>query len=153
MPSAQAVIDASIALKLVLPDALQEQCRSLVARLLVANVEIVAPDLWAYETTSTVCKAIHFKQLTADEGRQIIVRLNTLGVRLIPPDTIQNQQAFEWTVRLKRGAAYDSYYLALAEALGCELWTADRRFYNAVNLPWVRWVTDSESDSGSGTSA
>jgi predicted nucleic acid-binding protein len=153
MPNVQAVIDASVALKLVLPDTLQTQCRSLIAQLLGANVEIVAPDLWAYETTSTICKAIHFKQLTADEGRQIVAQLNTLGVRLIPPDASQNQHAFEWTVRLKRGAAYDSYYLALAEALGCELWTADRRFYNAVNVPWVRWVSAAEQADGSGASA
>ncbi len=144
MPGTQAVIDASIALKLVLPDALQAHCRSLIARLLGASVEIVAPDLWAYETTSAVCKAFHFQQLTSDEGRQVVAQINTLGVRLIPPDEIQNQQAFEWIVRLKRGAAYDSYYLALAEGLGCEFWTADRRLYNAVNLPWVRWVADIE---------
>ncbi len=41
-------------------------------------------------------------------------------------------------VRLNRAAAYDSFYLALAESLGCELWTADQRLHNAVDLPWVR---------------
>jgi predicted nucleic acid-binding protein len=39
---------------------------------------------------------------------------------------------------LNRAAAYDSFCLALAEAMQCELWTADRRLVNAVNLPWVR---------------
>jgi hypothetical protein len=38
------------------------------------------------------------------------------------------------------GAAYDSFYLGLAERLGCELWTADRRLRNAVDLPWVRGI-------------
>ena len=63
-----------------------------------------------------------------------------LGVRLVLPDASQNRQAFDWTLRLNRAAAYDSYYLALAEALECDLWTADRRLLNAVDLPWVRWV-------------
>jgi predicted nucleic acid-binding protein len=41
-------------------------------------------------------------------------------------------------IRLNRAAAYDSVSLGLAESLGCELWTADRRLHNAVSLPWVR---------------
>jgi hypothetical protein len=42
--------------------------------------------------------------------------------------------------RLKRAAAYDSYYLALAESLNCDLWTTDSRLVNAVKLRWVRLV-------------
>jgi predicted nucleic acid-binding protein len=42
-----------------------------------------------------------------------------------------------WTRRLNRAAAYDSFYLAVAESLGCELWTADQRLSKAVDLPWV----------------
>jgi len=34
----------------------------------------------------------------------------------------------------------DELRLALAEALGCELWTADRRLRNAVDLDWVRGI-------------
>ena len=30
--------------------------------------------------------------------------------------------------------------LAAAESLGCELWTANQRLHNAVDLPWVRLV-------------
>ena len=35
-------------------------------------------------------------------------------------------------------------YLALTESLGCELWTADRRLCNAVDLPWVRLAEESQ---------
>ena len=43
---------------------------------------------------------------------------------------------------LGQGAVYDSHYLALAELLNCELWTADERFYRATatNWPNVRWI-------------
>jgi predicted nucleic acid-binding protein len=138
-----AVIDASIALKLVLPDPLREQSRTVIDRLVSEGSELVAPALWAYETTSALCKTVHFQQLTPNEGKRILEQLFELGVRLVAPDAMQNRRAFEWTLRLERAAAYDSYYLALAEALGCNLWTADRRLYNAVDLPWVRWVGDS----------
>jgi len=135
-----AVIDASVALKLVLPDVLREQCKALIARLLDEGCQLVAPALWAYETTSTLCKAVHFEQLTPTEGQRGLAQIMALGIHLIPPDDAQNRQAFEWTLRMKRGAAYDSYYLALAENLGCDLWTADRRLRNAIDLPWLRWI-------------
>jgi predicted nucleic acid-binding protein len=44
--------------------------------------------------------------------------------------------------RLRRPTTYDCHYLALAEHYGCELWTGDERFFNAVRrqIPWIRWV-------------
>ena len=42
--------------------------------------------------------------------------------------------------------AYDSIYLALAQVQGCQLVTADRRFYNAMqgtaSEETMRWVED-----------
>ena len=64
--------------------------------------------------------------------------IHRLGVRLIPPDAAQAALAYDWTLRLHRAAAYDSFYLALAETMGADLWTVDRRLSAAVDLPWVR---------------
>jgi predicted nucleic acid-binding protein len=73
-----------------------------------------------------------------------------LGIRLIPPDDVLARSAFRGTVRLKRTVAYDRFYLALAEALQCGLWTADRQLRNAAGLPWVRCVDGSEEISPNG---
>ena len=50
----------------------------------------------------------------------------------------------ELASELRLGAVYDAYYLALAESLACELWTADRRFHRiAANASYpVHWVGD-----------
>jgi predicted nucleic acid-binding protein len=61
-----------------------------------------------------------------------------LGVELIVPNENQTQKAFMWTRQLNQVAAYDSFYLALAESLGCEFWSADKKLANAVGQPWVR---------------
>jgi predicted nucleic acid-binding protein len=61
-----------------------------------------------------------------------------LGVELHAPQDALARSAYEWTLRLNRGAAYDSFYLALAERLRCELWTADQRLVRTTSLPWVR---------------
>jgi predicted nucleic acid-binding protein len=76
--------------------------------------------------------------LTPSEALEALAVAQGLDVALIPPDDTQIALALEWTVRLNRVAAYDSFYLALAETLQCELWTADQRLCNAVGLPWVR---------------
>lgn len=133
-----AVIDASTALKTVLPDPLGEPCRDLLDRLSRDGFELYAPALWAYETTSSLTKAINLGRLTPTQGRQAIEQIRSLGIHLCSPDTTQVRQAFEWTLQLKRAAAYDSFYLALAESLQCDLWTADQRLCNSVASPWVR---------------
>lgn len=111
MAGSPVVIDANLALKLVLPDPQREHASALVARLISQGSELVAPALWAYETTSTLCKAVHFGQLTPDEGRRALSQLLGLGVRLVAPDAGQNRQALEWTLRLKRASAYEAIIL------------------------------------------
>jgi predicted nucleic acid-binding protein len=66
-------------------------------------------------------------------------------VRLLVADIEQNYAAFDWTLRLKRASAYDSYYLVLAQALECDFWTADKRLFNALKetrLDWVHWIEE-----------
>lgn len=137
------VIDASVAVKAVLPNPMQAHCLSLVQTF--TEMQPAAPALWAYETTSAVAKAVHFKELTEKEARQVLEKLDNLGVHLFLADAEQNQAAFEWTLQLKRASAYDSYYLALARTLECELWTADKRLFNALqdaHLDWLHWIED-----------
>ena len=140
MANLPVVIDASIAIKAVLPNPLQTQCQDLLVHL--SSDQLLAPGSWIYETTSALSKAVFLGDITAEEGRMALSQINALGIQIAPMDTGQSFQAFEWTLRLKRAAAYDSFYLALAESLSCALWTADRRLKNAVSLPWVRWVEE-----------
>lgn len=105
------------------------------------GVELCAPTLWLYEITSALCKVVRFGQITPAEAKRALELAQQLGVRLIAPDGTQARRAFEWTMHLNRAAAHDSFYLALAETLDCDLWTADRHLCNAVELPWVHCST------------
>jgi predicted nucleic acid-binding protein len=137
------VVDASFAYRLILPGRQQAGFRSLVVQWLQDGHELVAPALWLYEITSALCKAVHFRELTPEEGDRALALARSLGVELISPDSDQARAAFHWTIRLNRAAAYDSFYLALAERLQCTLWTADRNLCNAVDQPWVRYAGES----------
>ena len=55
-------------------------------------------------------------------------------------------RALELAGELGQGAVYDSHYMALAESLGCDLWTADERFFRAATRESfaVNWIGDFE---------
>lgn len=54
------------------------------------------------------------------------------------------KRGFELATEYNRPTAYDSQYLALAERLSCDYWTADERLFNAVNgkFPHVHYLGD-----------
>ena len=140
------IIDASVVIKAILPNPLQGHCRALIQTF--TGVQPIAPALWAYETTSAISKAVHFKHLTENEGRQVLEQIDKLGVRLFVPEIDQYRKAFDWTLRLQRASAYDSFYLALADEIECDFWTSDKRLFNALNgagLNWLHWIEELET--------
>jgi predicted nucleic acid-binding protein len=131
-------IDASLAFGLIIPNPSQNHYEKLVTGWKKQGMRLVAPTLWAYEMTSVFTKMAHFNHLSSTHSRAGLTLAFQIGIELIPPEESLAKRAFAWTERLGRIAAYDSFYLALAERLDCEFWTADRRLSNAVDEDWVR---------------
>lgn len=136
------IIDAGIAFKLIAPHPGQHVYVDLLTQWRRAGYQLGAPTLWAYELTSAFTKMAHFGHLSTANGREGLRLAYQLEVQLIPPDEEQALKAYAWTKRLRRAAAYDSFYLALAETLGCELWTVDKRLVNAAGQSWVKLVEE-----------
>jgi predicted nucleic acid-binding protein len=138
------VIDANFAVKTAIGNPLQPRLQALMTQWRQDGDTLCAPTLWCYETTSTLTKLIQLKSLTEAEALHVLRLIARLPVKLIQPDDQQTLRAFEWTLRLRRAAAYDSFYLALAETTSDGLWTADERLCNATRsfVPWVHWVGD-----------
>jgi len=103
--------------------------------------EIVAPPLLRYEVTAVLRKYVARGFRTAEESWQAIVRVLAFDIQYQEPPNF-HLQALDLANRLGRPSAYEPYYLALAEHLACEFWTADERLVNAIQdrLPWVRWL-------------
>lgn len=134
------VIDASFAIRLLLPNPQQSTCQALVTQWQQKGTALCAPTLWMYEMTSVLCKAVYFDQLTLEEGEKILILAQHLSVHLFIPDEQLTAAAYNWTLRLKRAAVYDSFYLALAEELHGELWTADKKLAGASRVEWVHSI-------------
>jgi predicted nucleic acid-binding protein len=132
------VVDSSLVLKAVLPNPDLERCQAVLA--LIEERQLLAPALWIYEIVSALTKAVHFGSLTPAEGKAALHQSLALGVQVILPDETQAALAYEGTLALKRAAAYDSFYLVVAEALNADFWTADRRLAGALAASRPSWL-------------
>ncbi len=134
------VVDASIAVKWYVPEIHADTA----ARLLDPAHELHAPDLILPEFGSIIWKKIRRNELTAGKGREIIRAF--LDVPLLKhPATPLLEPAFE-TANGTGQTVYDCTYLALAVALGCQMVTADEKFYQALSRgplgASLLWVED-----------
>ncbi len=139
--AAYLVVDASVSLKWALDDE-ESVSQAVVLRdaALAGRWQMVVPSLWLYEVTNGLVTAVRRQRLAVETGLQALTLLQTVGVRLADPEA---GEVYEAAVRF-RVAAYDAAYLALATALRADLWTGDRRFYDAVRhaADFVRWIGD-----------
>lgn len=143
--SQPAVIDASVALKWRLDD--EDHVAEAVALrddfLRQRSITLLAPSLLLYEVANGLVMAARRGRLPAQEVVEALRDMLALGVDMATPDPVGLcQMSLTHDV-----TAYDGAYLALADALGCDLWTGDRQLYNGVrqSLPWVRWIGDYKS--------
>jgi predicted nucleic acid-binding protein len=136
-------VDASILIKLVVEEEQSDRASALWDSWVDDGVEIVAPTLFSYEVTATLRKKVHRQLLALAEGKEAFAAALAVEMTLMAPSGL-HERAWELAARFNRPTAYDSHYLALAEMLGCEFWTADQRLFNAVRdeLGWVRWLRE-----------
>ncbi len=139
-------LDSGIVLKFVLPEADSHQAKALWQSIIASRQQPVAPLLFPFEVTSTLRKRSYRGDISEKFSLSALRQILSLQIKFTSFDNI-HEQAWQLAARFDRPAAYDAHYLALAEHLGCEFWTADKRLFNAVNdkLPWVRWLGDFSS--------
>jgi len=107
-----------------------------------AGTDTCTPRLWLYEVTSAIHRAYMQGQIREEQALAALEIALGFGVQIVPDDGLV-PEAFRWATRLGRLATYDCFYLALAEHLGAEFWTADKSLANAsrqAGLPWVHWI-------------
>ena len=99
---------------------------------------IVAPTLIYYE----ICNALHryavHGELQPDEAEAALNTTLELDIEL-HGDQEMHRRALMLARKYGLSATYDAHYLALAERLRAEFWTADRRLHAAthVHLSWM----------------
>ncbi len=118
-----AVVDASVAVKWFLPEAGSETALALRRAHLDGRVLLHAPAFLPFEVANALR---HHPLLGAGPVAAAVGHLFGVQVRLEPPAPEPLSRAVEVAYRTGL-TVYDAAYLALAERLGCTLYTADER--------------------------
>lgn len=135
------VSDSGILIASVLREPLTNHAQELLKHWRENTVQISAPYLLQYEIVAAIRKNAYRRLITDIEANDMRDRLLGIPVRLFF-DTDLLRRAYELSEQLHRPTAYDAQYLAVAERLECDFWTADEKLYNAAagQLAWVRWL-------------
>ena len=135
------VVDASLVVKWFVPEVHSEAAR----RWLDASHDYIAPDLVFPESGNAIWKKIRRRELSKDEGQQLVGDISVVGVeavsmRALLPDAHALAVATGVTV-------YDAMYLTLAVRLETQVITGDDRFARKLAehpllAPHIRSVED-----------
>lgn len=99
------------------------------------------PPLWEYETESVLQGLLQTGVLTISQTDTALARLAAIGVQILAPaDLVKRARAI--ARQSGQSKIYDALYAALADLRGCEFWTADKAFFDAVKsaLPFVKYL-------------
>ena len=138
------VVDASLAVKWLVQEERSEEARATARSWESQGIRMVAPAFMPVEVTNALYRRVIGNEMTVEEAAGLVGILLASGLELRQPPHLYGK-ALALASELQQGAVYDAHYLALADTLNCELWTADERFYRAASLSAgnLRWIGDS----------
>lgn len=139
------VIDANITVALFVNLPYSSQAERLFRLWRQQDIELFAPALWPAEVISALRKMITAGQMSSDDARLALASLERFPVQVIVPDAALMDSSLIWAEKLNQTVAYEAQYIALAESLAAEFWTADQRLLRSLQpmqVNWIHWVGD-----------
>ncbi|HYA39002.1 MAG TPA: type II toxin-antitoxin system VapC family toxin [Candidatus Methylomirabilis sp.] len=141
----RAVVDASVAVKLFVPEALSVQAQTVFARFAAENgAELIVPDLFFIECANVFWKWVQRSAYSGKNAQEHLHDLATLGLTAIPTQILAHDAlGIALTHKI---TAYDACYLAAASQLKLPLITADAKLATKVTKGSceVMWLGDIE---------
>jgi len=134
-------VDASVVLAWLLPEEITAKAILARRRWNEDGETLIAPSFLPVEVTSVLRRSVYHGRISLEEGQAAFDAFQGFAIRYHPSE-ILSEAAWLAAQRMNASKAYDMFYLALAEANACELWTADERLVNLVSgrSDVARWV-------------
>ena len=135
------VVDASLAFKWLVSEENSDKARAISRSWANEGIQAAAPYLMPVEVTNALHRRVSRGELSVEDAVRLLEHLLASGIELRDEPDL-HARALQLASQLRQGAIYDAHYLALADILGCEFWTADERFYRAAapagrNVHWI----------------
>lgn len=140
-------VDASVALKWVLPEEQEphaQQAQGLLLRASENRDRVIVPPHFFAEVLNVIHRrTLRQNPMPAPEAAAALGVILRLPLDLHAFDGLYGR-AFALAQAHQLPSACDALYVAVAESAGCDLWTDDRRLLRALDgqLPYVRWIGD-----------
>ena len=96
-----------------------------------AQHKLFAPTLVRSQALSALYRAVRQGEISAAEGRERALRINSLKVRFLG-DKVLQQQAWKVADQLQWETTYEAEYVALTQLQADALVTSDRQFARAI---------------------
>ena len=140
------VVDASLAFKWLVKEIYTAEANALGRSWNSQGIRIAAPYLMPVEVSNALHQRVGRGDLTLEAATQRMKNLLSSGLELLQPAHLYGR-ALELASQFGLGATYDAHYLALAETLGCDMWTADQKFFRAASpvARSVRWIGETDA--------
>lgn len=142
MPASEVVIDANLAVRFAVKgEPYSRKARRFIADCAKTGRVLIAPPLYESEADSVVRRRVYNGTMTPAAGKATQRLLDALPV-IIVYDPGVRARAREIAEKFNQERVYDATYAALAERRGCEFWTADKAFFEAVSssLTYVKYL-------------
>lgn len=124
------VLDASVALKWVLPETDSDKADVLRDRLERRIDDFLAPDIFAAEVGHAITKAERRRLITPSQGSHLLSDILGTLPQLVPSlPLVPEAYALASAARI---SFYDCLYVALAEREGCQFITGDARLIGVL---------------------
>jgi predicted nucleic acid-binding protein len=136
------VVDASVVVDWVAPDVDPEGPPLTLLRQWAAEpATVVAPRLVMEEVANALLTGVRRGRWTGAEADRAFDHLEALPIELLDrPEDLS--RAWDLSRRYDEHPVYDMVYLALAQRLNEQFFTADLRLVERVRLSWVRPVLE-----------
>ena len=135
------VVDASLAFKWLVSEENSDLAHSISRSWANNGIQAAAPYLMPVEVANALHRRVVRGELTVEDAVLLLEYLLASGIELRDEPNLHTR-AMQIAGQLHQGAVYDAHYLALADILGCEYWTADESFYRsaAPSVQNVHWI-------------
>jgi len=136
-------VDANLIVDLVAPGVpVGGAAERLVERLVAGGADVLGPALVLLESSNALLTGIRRGRWDGEAADAAFAQLAQIPI-VVADGPDDWQRAFELARRYDNWPVYGMVYVALAERLGTEFYTADDRLSaRLAHLPWVRGLND-----------